>query len=169
MKRIIESERLFLREFNVSDSENLYRLNSDPEVIQYTGDVKFNSIKEAEIFIKNYEEYNKYGYGRWAVCLKSNEKFIGWCGLKFNEENLVDLGFRLFKIFWNRGFATEAAQACIDYGFSEIGLEKIIGRSLKSNLASIKVLQKAGMSFWKNSICHGKDECVYYEIVNQCK
>lgn len=166
MKKIIETGRLFLREFDVSDSENLYQLNSDPEVIKYTGDEKFNSIKEAELFIANYKEYEKHGFGRWAVCLKSNEKFIGWCGLKYNEENMVDLGFRLFKMYWNNGLATEAAQGCIDYGFSEIGLDIIIGRSLKRNSASIKVLQKVGMSFWKSSVCHGTDECVYYKIVN---
>ena len=164
MKIIFETDRLLLRELNISDAENFYKLNSDPDVIQFTGDSKFISVNEAKTFLKNYTEYKKYGYGRWAVLLKTDDKFLGWCGLKYNEEQLVDLGFRFFKKYWGNGFATEAAKGCLDYGFSELQLETIVGRALKKNIASIKVLEKIGMTHWKDSVCHGNEDCVYYKL-----
>lgn len=167
MKIIFETDRLLLRELNISDAENFYKLNSDFDVIKFTGDNKFTSVNEAKTFLENYTEYKKYGYGRWAVLSKSDDKFLGWCGLKYNEEQLVDLGFRFFKKYWGNGFATEAAKGCLDYGFSELHLETIVGRALKKNTASIKVLEKIGMTFWKEALCHGNEECVYYRIESQ--
>ena len=169
MKTIFTSERLILRELDVSDAENFYKLNSDPHVIKYTGDSDFNSVNEARAFLQNYSEYEKDGYGRWAVLSKADNVFLGWCGLKLNEENKVDLGFRFFKIYWGNGFATEAAKACLNYGFSELKLPIIIGRALIENAASIKVLEKIGMKYWKETICHGNSKCVYYKIENEDK
>lgn len=77
---------------------------------------------------------------------------------------MVDLGFRFFQIYWGNGIATEAAKACLDYGFSELQLETIIGRALIENIASIKVLEKIGMKYWKETICHDNKKCVYYRI-----
>ncbi len=85
MRKILESKRLELREFDISDAVNLYQLNLDSEVIKYTGDPPFNNIEEAERFLDNYNEYKKNGFGRWAVITKESNKFIGWCGLKLNE------------------------------------------------------------------------------------
>ena len=164
MKTIVETERLYLREFLQTEAKDLYNLNSDPNVIKYTGDSEFSSIEDAQNFIASYKEYEKNGYGRWSVILKESNKFIGWCGLKLNEENLIDLGFRIFKKDWNKGFATEAAAACIEYGFEVLKLNTIIGRSLKKNIASIKVLEKIGMKHWKDTVCHGSEKCVYYKI-----
>ena len=167
MKTISETKRLILREFSLNDAEDLFNLNSDDEVIKYTGDQPFSSINEAHNFISDYNEYEQHGFGRWAVILKSTNKFIGWCGLKLNEENMVDLGFRFFKNNWNQGFASEAAVSCLKYGFTELKLKTIIGRSLKKNVSSIKVLEKIGMTFWKETLCHGNEECVYYRIERQ--
>lgn len=164
MKIILETKRLYLREFLPNDAEYLYNLNSDPDVIKYTGDDKFSSLEEASLFLSSYKEYNKNGYGRWGVILKEKDEFIGWCGLKLNEENLIDLGFRIFKKDWNKGFASEAAMACLQYGFETLKINTIIGRSLKRNTASIKVLEKIGMTHWKDSVCHGSEESVYFRI-----
>ncbi len=84
--------------------------------------------------------------------------------LKYNEEQMVDLGFRFFKVYWGKGFATEAAKSCLDYGFSQLKLQTIVGRALIENIASIKVLEKIGMKYWKETICHGNRKCVYYRI-----
>jgi len=167
MKVIIETERLLLREFQLGDAEKMYQLNLDPDVIKYTGDGSFNSINEAKYFLSNYKEYKKNKFGRWAVLLKSNNDFIGWCGLKLNEENMIDLGFRFFQKYWNKGFASEAALSCLEYGFNILNIDTVVGRSLNKNLTSIKVLDKIGMKFWKSSLCHENEKYVYYKISNQ--
>tara|TARA_B100000795_G_scaffold268199_1_gene254696 strand:+ start:1107 stop:1397 length:291 start_codon:yes stop_codon:yes gene_type:complete len=96
MKKIIETNRLILRELDINDSENFFNLNLDPEVLKYTGDLPFSSIVDAEKFLINYSDYKKNGFGRWAVILKETESFIGWSGLKLNEEKLSRYWFSLF-------------------------------------------------------------------------
>ena len=86
---ILETERLYLREFEPGDAENFYLLNLDPEVIKYTGDVAFKNINEASAFLQNYNHYSTYGFGRWAVILKSGRQYTGWCGLKYTEKTIV--------------------------------------------------------------------------------
>ena len=112
MKIITTTTRLYLREKTADDAENAYLLNLDPDVIKYTGDPPFESIEAARIFLQNYNHYTKYGFGRWAVIDKENDEYLGWCGLKYSADlNEYDIGFRFFKRHWNKGYATEAAQA----------------------------------------------------------
>lgn len=162
---IIETERLFLSNFHAEDAEAFYRLNLDEDVMRYTGDRPFASIAESRSFIKNYNHYARYGYGRWTVILKSNNMTVGWCGLKNHpEEGYVDLGYRLLKSHWGKGIATEAAMACVDYGFGVIDLKSLVGRTAEENLGSIRVLEKIGMQFWKNAPCEGIEHSVYYKL-----
>ena len=110
MNFILETPRLILREFDISDAENLFLLNSDPDVIRYTGDVAFKNIDEAKALIENYVPYKRDGYGRWTVLLKDTNEFIGWGGLRFIEDTKnIDLGYRYMKKYWNKGYGTEAA------------------------------------------------------------
>lgn len=146
MKPILQTPRLILRELTIEDAENFYELNLNPKVVQFTGDVPFQSVSEAEEFLRNYNPYQEYGYGRWAVIEKESGEFIGWCGLKL-EEKETDIGFRFFEQYWNIGFATESAKACLEYGFNELDLEEIVGRAMKENLASIRVLEKIGLRY----------------------
>lgn len=158
----LETPRLILREWTQNDAEPMYRLNLDPEVIQYTGDVPFTSIEEAALFLAQHDNYIKYGFGRWAVVHKETNQFLGWCGLKYIEElNETDIGFRFFKSQWNKGYATEAASACIHYGFEKLNLQEIIGRAVKANTASIRVLEKIGMTFYKEQSFHGWNGVIY--------
>jgi RimJ/RimL family protein N-acetyltransferase len=99
MEIIFETERLYLRKFTMNDGELLFNLNSNPEVIKYIHEpppVLENMISVlAEIILPQYSLYN---HGRWAVCLKNNNEFIGWCGLKYvKERNEIDLGYRFFQ------------------------------------------------------------------------
>ena len=166
MKKILETERLYLREFETKDATGLYELNQDPEVLQYTGDKPFSDVRAAENFIRDYDHYRKYGFGRWAVVRKRDEAFLGYCGLKFQPEyGEVDLGYRFFKRFWGSGYATEAAKGCLKYGFESLNLKLIIGRAMDKNLGSISVLQKSGMVYWKEIIC-AKNPGVCYRIEN---
>lgn len=164
MKTIIETERLILREFLIEDAFDMFSLNKDPAVIQYTGDNPFESIQAAENFLKNYDAYQKFGFGRWAVLTKNENAFIGWCGLKRNEEDQVDIGFRFFQKEWNKGYATESAKACLIYGFEKLNLVEIIGRAQKENTASIRVLEKIGMEYWKEGEVDGLEKAIYYRI-----
>lgn len=167
MKCIIKTERLQLRELTIQDATDFYQLNLDDEVIKYTGDVAFVSIKEAEKFLKNYTDYTQNGFGRWAVIHKKTNNFLGWCGLKKNEEGFIDLGYRFYRKEWGNGYATESAKACLDYGFNQLGLKEIIARTATENIASIKVLEKLGMLFYKTDECDGISNARYYKLTKQ--
>lgn len=155
MKTTLQTPRLILGELSVSDAKNFYELNLNPNVVRYTGDAPFKSVSEAVEFLKNYNPYREYGYGRWAVIEKETGKFLGWCGLKFDGKE-TDIGFRLFEEHWNKGFATESARACLAYGFNELNLKEIVGRAMKENSASVKVLEKIGLTY------SGEMECALH-------
>ena len=143
---ILKTKRFFLRELTIEDADAFYLLNNDPDVTRYTGDKAFSDPGDAAQFLKNYDHYKKYGFGRWAVMDTISNEFTGWCGLKYTPEvDEVDIGFRFYKLHWNKGYATETAKASIDYGFRELGISKIVGNVMKENAASVKVLEKIGM------------------------
>jgi RimJ/RimL family protein N-acetyltransferase len=153
-----------MREFREEDAEGMYELNNDPDVIRYTGDPPFSSVEAARDFIRQYAGYNKFGTGRLSVFLKGTDQYLGWCGLKYDPASSeTDVGFRLIKKFWNNGYATEAALKSIEHGFNDLGLTKIIGRAMQENVASIRVLEKTGMTFEKEFEAHG-GICVQYCI-----
>ena len=159
---VIETERLYLKEFSLSDAESMYALNLDLEVLKYTGDEPFNSIEEARDFIENYKQYQLYGFGRWSVFIKERNEYIGWCGLKYTEDkNEYDIGFRFLKEHWNKGFATETAAACLNFGFENLQIDRIVGRAMSVNFASIKVLEKIGMQFNREFDFDGEPGVIY--------
>lgn len=145
---VIETPRLRLREMNETDAEFFFELNNDPDVIQFTGDDPFRSVLESRDFIQNYSEYQVHEMGRWIVELKLNQQRVGWCGLKYHpDEQFVDLGFRFLKKEWNNGYASEASEGCIRWA-KEKGIERLVGRAMKENEASIRVLSKLGFQNW---------------------
>lgn len=160
-----ETERTYLRNLTDKDAIDFFNLNLDKEVLKYTGDNSFQTIEDAKNFLDQYDhQYTKYGVGRLAVIEKISNNFIGWCGLKFIPElNEYDIGFRFFKDFWNKGFATETAQKCLEFGFNDLKLDKIVGRAMIENIASIKVLEKIGLTF-KNEYDFDGYKGVIYEI-----
>lgn len=168
MKEILETQRLILRELNPNDAENFYKLNLNPNVIKYTGNSAFKDINEAKDFLENYPDYKINGFGRWAVIEKSNNEFLGWCGLKY-DKNLdePDIGFRFFEEHWNKGFATESAKACINFGFEKLHLQTIVGRAMTENIASIKVLEKIGLRFERAYDFDQINKGVIYKIEKQ--
>ena len=162
MKKILETERLYLRELDVNDAEYFYLLNLDKEVMKYTGEEPFENIEKAKDFLKNYDHYEKYGFGRWAVINKENGAFLGWCGLKFTEKlNEYDIGFRFFKKCWNKGYATESSKSCLGYGINELKMTEILGRAMKENKASIRVLEKIGLEYEKEFNFNGNIGVIY--------
>lgn len=157
MNVVIETERLLLRTFTEHDATLIYELNLDPDVTRYTHDpvkdmAHANEILEMTIL----PQYALYNHGRWAVHLKPNLEFLGWCGLKYRSElNEIDLGYRFKKDFWGRGYATEAANASIKYGFNKLGLQRIVGRAEIDNICSWKVLENCGMTYIRDEEVDG--------------
>ena len=167
MDVIIETERLLLRKFTVEDAPLIYELNLDPDVIRYT----YDPVKDIEHATHVLEQvilpqYALYNHGRWAVHLKPQLEFIGWCGLKcIPQRDEIDLGYRFKKQYWGKGYATEAAYACIQYGFKKLDLKRIFGRAIPENTASLHVLEKCGMTFLTDEVVDGYSAKTY-EIFN---
>ena len=173
MKIIIETERLIHREFLVEDAYDFYNLNKDEEVLKFTGDVPFSSINEAEKFINNYDNYKKFGFGRWAVLLKEINEWIGFSGLKYSPSlDEYDIGFRFSRKHWGKGYATESAISVLEYGFNKLNIQTIVGRAMDNNIASHKVLSKLKMEYQKKFKEDGTDWVQYYitkEMYNKKK
>ena len=148
MKTIFETQRFIVREHGIGDAPDLFRLNSDPDVTRYTGDQAFASVEEAARLIQERmaSQYARFHMGRWAVREKTDGAYVGWCGLKYLEdEHEVDLGYRFSRAHWGRGIATETARASIEYGFDVLRLDRMIADAMTANTASIRVLEKVGM------------------------
>jgi RimJ/RimL family protein N-acetyltransferase len=130
------------------DAEGMFELNADPEVLRFTFDDPFASLEAARAFLEDYQHlYDREGFARFAALDASTGTFLGWCGLRRQSDGEIDLGYRYKRAAWGQGYATEAAQATLRYGFDEAGLRRIIARAHVDNAASIRVLQKVGMRF----------------------
>jgi len=160
----IKTKHLILRPFSLNDVEDCYQMNLDTAVSKYTGDGGVVSKQEIRRRITDdvLGDYKIYGYGRLAVTLKSTGRFMGFAGLKYlTDLEEVDLGYRFMSKYWGKGYATEAATACLALGFDKLGLTKIIAMVLPENKASIRVLEKLGFSFEKEIMENGELTFVY--------
>lgn len=164
MKVILETDRLLLREFVESDAEAFFQLNSDPEVLRFVPDKPLLSVDQARqiLIVHPLADYGKYGFGRGACVLKTTGEQIGFAGLKYLEElGEVDVAFRLMRPYWGLGLATEAAQASVRLGFTQLGLERIIGLVMPENLASVRVLEKTGLRYTETAMFWGSEFSKY--------
>ncbi len=163
---LLETNRLMLRAIQPSDFNELFRMNSDPIVMKYVGDGSTRSheqmLKEVEMLISYYTK--RPGMGIWAIELKTSSKFIGAGGLTYNTNKAaVELGYRLPKEQWNKGYATEASRELVRYAFQNLRVDKVIASAHIENLASHNVLKKIGMSHIGNGYEFDSPQ-VYYEI-----
>lgn len=153
MTIILETQRLLLRHFVVSDLDNLFSFYSDPEVIKYIPDAPrtYEETKEElEWFMNGHPRFPELGL--WATIYKETGQLIGRCGLipwTIDEKNEVEVAFALSKAYWGQGLATEVAQALVEYGFEHLQLSRLICLIEHGNQASIKVATKVGMTFEK--------------------
>ncbi len=149
MDIVFETKRLLLRKFTLADAALVYQLNSDPQVITYLHEPLLNNETEAarilqQILLPPYEKK----LGRWAIHLKEDSRFIGWCGLKQIPDSIdIDLGYRLMKTAWGKGYATEATSQTLNYAFKTLALPSVLAKVHADNIASIKVLEKIGMNY----------------------
>lgn len=150
--KILETERLILRQFVEEDAEFILELLNDPSFIHNIGDRKIRSLDGAKVYIRNgpATSYGQHGFGLYLVELKMTGESIGMCGL-IQRENLenVDIGYAFLPRFWSRGYAVESATAVRDYARDVIGLKRLVGITNPDNFPSIGVLEKLSMKFEK--------------------
>lgn len=154
MQIIAETERLIIRELLPEDETGMFILDSDPEVHRYLGNEPVKDIEQIRkviAFIR--QQYIDNGIGRWAVIEKESGEFIGWTGLKLmretvnNQTNYYDFGYRFIKSRWGMGYATETAAPSLQYGFDVLHADAVYAMAEEGNVASRRVLQKAGLQF----------------------
>ncbi|MFC4723026.1 GNAT family N-acetyltransferase [Geojedonia litorea] len=150
----IETERLLLRHMLPTDIEDMFELDSDHDVHRYLGNKAFTTKKQSEAYINDViEQYRTFGIGRWAMINKQTHEFMGWSGLKYYTKpmnghvNFYDVGYRIIKRFWGKGYATESAKAVLDYGLNTMNLNTIYGITHQENDASHHVLLKIGLNY----------------------
>jgi RimJ/RimL family protein N-acetyltransferase len=151
----IETDRLVLRPFKAADAKAIFRVWGDAEVMKYIPRGPYASPFDIKPRLERLARFQEeHGMSLWAVCLRepSEESLwdvpigsaglnpVGWQGPE------VEVAFHLSRELWGNGLGTEAASAAVAYGFTELGLERIIGLTFPENLASQKVLLKIGMS-----------------------
>ena len=151
----IETERLLLRDLRLTDLEGMFALDSDPEVHKFLGNKPVKTIDESRIILESVlKQYKERGIGRFAVIEKSSGDFVGWSGLRLNTEynmngftKYYDVGYRLIKRFWGKGFATESGKASVDYAFNNMKLPEIYATTELGNQASHNALLKIGLHY----------------------
>lgn len=153
MTIILETPRLLLRRFVLTDLDDLFSFYSDPQVVKYIPDAPrtYEETKEElEWFMNGHPKFPELGL--WATIDKGTGGFIGRCGLipwTIDEQHEVEVAFALSKAYWGQGLATEVAQALVHYGFEHLGLSRLICVIDHGNQASIRVATKIGMTFEK--------------------
>jgi RimJ/RimL family protein N-acetyltransferase len=150
---IVTTPRLLLRPLAADDLDHLVRLFADPAVMRFlspTGALRSRAETE-EAHRKLLDHWQEYGYGVWSVVEQASGAFAGRCGLRHLPElQAVEILWTLFPEFWGQGYATEAARACLRYGF-ETMLERVISFTWTINERSRRVMEKLGMRYEKTA------------------
>lgn len=147
---MLKTQRLIFRRWQDSDCQPFAQMNSDVEVMKYFPALL--SPEESNALIERIERHHEvHGFGLWAVEEQATGTFIGCIGLlvpKFQAHftPTVEVGWRLAKDFWGKGYATEGAKEVIKYGFEVIGLKEIVSFTALSNQRSIAVMKRLGMT-----------------------
>jgi ribosomal-protein-alanine N-acetyltransferase len=151
---VIQTQRLSLREFELGDLDALAKVLSDPETMR-SYPAPFDRAGVADWIDRNRTRCANDGYGLWAMILNSAGELIGDCGLVRQSVDGVDeieIGYHVRRDLWGQGYASEAAQACRDYGFANLAVDQLISLIRPENLASRRVAEKNGMIIWKEVI-----------------
>lgn len=147
---VLSTSRLILRALRTSDLDDLYEYASDPEIDQYVPWEHYKNIDEARENLNEFlEEYKKDGFGAWGIEHRTDKKLIGITNISIPHRinRRVEVGYTISRTYWGKGYATEAIQAVIHFGFETMKLVRIEAVVLPENLASARVLEKSGMQF----------------------
>lgn len=161
----LTTRRLMLRGFTEQDAEPLCRILSQDGVLRYFPNSNPPALERIQNMIAHQRaHWKEFGYGRWAVVLRTGQTCIGWAGLEFLPEmNEAEVAYLLSKDYWGQGLATEAALAAVQYGFETAGLARIVGIVHVENVASRRVMDKLGMSLLDQANLWGM-ECYRYSM-----
>lgn len=150
MKAIIETERLTLREWTQEDADVMFVLTSDAHVMRHIGDGRaWNDLGRVRSWIERTRaSYAARGYGHWAVVERTGGAVIGSCGFSYLKAyDEIDLGYLFAPEVWGRGYATEAAGACLRYGFARLGFAEVTANTDEDHIISRRVLEKIGFEY----------------------
>ncbi|MBO1255385.1 GNAT family N-acetyltransferase [Alteromonas sp. 5E99-2] len=157
---IFETNRLIIREWIESDRPNFYEMSADEDVMKFFP--KTLTKEECDRVVQRLKDLNaKNGCCFWSCELKETNTFIGLVGLNKIEDGLpfapcVEIGWRFSKNYWGKGYATEAAKGCLEYGFETLNLNEIVSFAVKDNKNSIKVMESIGMVNNMSNFIHPK-------------
>jgi RimJ/RimL family protein N-acetyltransferase len=170
MSIFLETNRLTLRHFTDADEDNLVELDSDPEVMRFLNGGKPTPREEIRCQVMPallgcYERFE--GLGFWAAQDKATERFLGWFHFRprKNEprDGEIELGYRLRRSAWGKGYATEGSRALIRKGFTELGVERVVAETMTVNLGSRRVMEKAGLTLVRTFHRDGLDAIEGFE------
>lgn len=156
MKKILETERIYLREMNQCDYDDLCEILQDAETM-YAYEHAFTNIEAQNWLNKQFERYKQFGFGLWAVIDKKTKCFIGQVGLTIQNvegKDELEIGYLIKRKYWHCGYATEAAIACKDYAFYHLKKDRVVSIIRDTNSASQNVAKRVGMSIEKQFIKH---------------
>lgn len=174
---ILSTKRLILRQWTAADLQPFITMNSDPDVMRYFP-APLAAPETAAMVERIKAHFQQHKFGLFAVEHKTTAAFMGFTGLAVPSFNAfftpcIEIGWRFKKEFWGQGFATEAAIACLQYGFAEPGLTEIYSFTSVHNLPSEKLMQRIGMKYLstfdhpKISKEHTLCPHVLYKITNE--
>ena len=159
--KILETERLILRQMRAEDAEFIFELVNEAAFIRNIGDKGVRTLYDARNYILTgpVASYAKFGFGLYLVALRETGEAIGICGLlKRDSLEDVDIGFAFLERFRRKGFAYESAAAVMGYGRNALGLKRIVAITSADNEGSMRVLEKIGLRFEKMIRMPGSDE-----------
>lgn len=151
----METERLILRELTADDFDALYEILADSDIMQHYP-YTFDEDRVRGWITKNIDRYKTFGFGLWAVCLKSTGEMIGDCGITMQNINGVikpEIGYHIHKKYWRQGYAKEAAKKCRDWVFTNTPFNVVYSYMKSTNTASYRTAMSNGM----NKICEFTD------------
>jgi RimJ/RimL family protein N-acetyltransferase len=146
MQVFVETERLALRRFMEADVDHLFALHNDPDVMRFLNGGRPTPHEETE---REYQERFRVD-GYWAAVEKATGAFLGWFAFhptQGRDLDEVELGYRLMRSAWGKGYATEGSRALIRKGFTELGVRRVWAQTMAVNLASRRVMEKAGLAY----------------------
>ena len=157
---IVETERLLLRQFDLADIDSLMGVLGDAEVMRFgDGD---QTREQVQAWLQTcLENYQRRGFGPYAVIERSREDLIGYCGLYYfedvNGQAEIEIGYRLKRTVWGHGYATEAARAVRDFAFHSLHIKRLVALIDPDNVSSIRVAEKIGMNYESDVMLEGYD------------
>jgi RimJ/RimL family protein N-acetyltransferase len=162
---MLTTDRLDIRPFQESDLDGLYRMYGDAETMRYSGGSGGAHTREetAASLARMIEHQERHGFSLYALIDRERGEFVGECGMVYVEHTgpEVELVYYIVRNDWGKGYATEAARACLTYGLGDLGLDRIIAIAWPDNPASLRVMEKAGMSYEGPRTYYGREMIRY--------